>query len=389
MTTLQLPPLSLYVHVPWCLRKCPYCDFNSHALAGALPEVRYVDALLADLEAELPQVWGRRLDSLFIGGGTPSLLSAAAVDRLLSGIRARLPLRPDAEVTLEANPGAVEQGRFEGYREAGVNRLSIGVQSFDDTLLARIGRVHSADEARRAAQAARAAGFDNFNLDLMYGLPGQTPAQSLADLERAVALAPPHLSRYQLTLEPNTLFHARPPALPEDDDLWRMHEEGADALAAHGYTQYEVSAWARPGGCCRHNLNYWQFGDYLGIGAGAHGKLSLPAEGRILRYAKPRDPERYAAAALAGAARTQQREVGPAERAFELMLNGLRLVEGIDLALCEAHAGVTAAMLEPGLGEAQARDLLRLEDGRLVPTALGRRFLNDLLALFLPDEGGG
>jgi len=376
------PPLSLYIHVPWCVRKCPYCDFNSHALRGELPETDYVDALLRDLELELPRVWGRRLHSVFIGGGTPSLLSARAIDRLLAGIRARLPLTPDTEITLEANPGASDAERFAGYRAAGINRLSIGIQSFDNARLAVLGRIHGRDEALRAAEAARQAGFENFNLDLMFGLPEQTPDQALADVESALALAPTHLSVYQLTLEPNTPFHAQPPSLPDDDTIAIMQESLERALAGSGYARYEVSAYARPKRQCAHNRNYWEFGDYLGIGAGAHGKIT-DHEG-ILRVARRQQPQDYLMHAGTPQALAESRRLTPDETAFEFMLNALRLTEGVPVTLFPQRTGLPLAVVEPALAEATRRGLLVEHDDVIRPTAHGQRFLNDLIGLFLP-----
>ena len=381
----QAIPLGLYVHIPWCVRKCPYCDFNSHAVGdGPIPEQAYVDALLRDLELELPLVWGRRVQSLFLGGGTPSLFSAEALARLLSGIRARLPLVSDCEITLEANPGTVEQARFADYRALGINRLSLGIQSFDDALLQRLGRIHDGAEARRAIDAALAAGFDNFNLDLMFGLPGQDPEAGLADLRTALSYAPPHLSWYQLTLEPNTLFHARPPRLPDEEAVDRLYRAGLALLAEHGLHQYEVSAHARPGHACRHNRNYWEYGDYLGIGAGAHGKLSLPDE-RILRRARQRQPKRYLRDAGSAAAITSEQTVSPAERRFEFMLNALRLRGGFDLALFRARTGLEDGALEPELGELLEEGLLSKTGTRIRPSERGWRFLDELTARFLPE----
>ncbi len=382
---MLLPPLSLYIHLPWCVRKCPYCDFNSHEAREAVPEAAYVDALLADLESELPRVWGRRLESVFLGGGTPSLFSPEALDHLFSELRARLPWLPDMEVTLEANPGTTDAGRFRGYREAGVNRRSIGVQSFDDDQLRQLGRIHGAREARVAFEAARSAGFENSNIDLMFGLPGQTVAGALKDLAEGLALGPEHLSWYQLTLEPNTRFAAQPPVLPEEDTLWDMHTAGQEHLAEAGYTQYEVSAYARAGRPCRHNLNYWEFGDYLGIGAGAHGKISLPAEGRILRRWKHRQPRQYMEAARSGEAASGEHTLTREETVFEFMLNAMRLNQGVPLALFTERTGLAPEALEPMRGEAVARGLLTDDPERLEPTELGRRFLNDLQALFLVD----
>jgi oxygen-independent coproporphyrinogen-3 oxidase len=377
-----LPPLSLYVHLPWCVRKCPYCDFNSHAARGELPQAEYVSALLRDLEFDLPRVWGRTVHSVFLGGGTPSLFDPEQIDRLLSGIRARLPLIPDTEITLEANPGTIDFARFRGFREAGVNRLSIGIQSFEHTKLAALGRIHGREEALQAAQAARAAGFENFNLDLMFGLPDQTLTQALADIDTAIGLAPTHLSAYQLTLEPNTAFASNPPAnLPEDDALWDMQEAIQLRLAATGYQQYEVSAYAQPGRECAHNLNYWRFGDYLGIGAGAHAKLTQPHQ--ISRFWKTKHPAAYLAAAgmadgIGGEARVTRSEV-----AGEFMLNALRLSGGFDKALFAERTGLPISQIADTLGQARVRGLLEDDLTSVRPTALGRRFLNDLIALFL------
>jgi len=412
-----LPPLSLYAHFPWCVRKCPYCDFNSHAarrdahgrtnvaggttpgmeevgqrrerlprMPGAtdVPEQQYVDALLADLEADLPRVWGRRVQTIFMGGGTPSLFSPAAIDRFLAGVRARLPLAPDAEITLEANPGTADTERFAAYRAAGVNRLSIGVQSFDNAKLAALGRIHGRDEALRAAETARAAGFDNFNLDLMYGLPDQNPDQALADVRTALQLAPTHLSVYQLTLEPNTPFHARPPVLPDDDTLAAMQEEIESELAAHGFGRYEVSAYAPAGRRCRHNRNYWEFGDYLGIGAGAHAKLT--DAGGITRLARRKQPQDYLAHAGTPAALAEERRLTAEDAAFEFMLNALRLVDGVPRSLFAGRAGLPFLRISERVRRATDRGLLADDHEALRPTALGRRFLNDLIGMFLPAE---
>ena len=378
-----LPPLSLYVHFPWCVRKCPYCDFNSHALRGELPEEQYVDALLTDLETDLPRVWGRPVRSIFLGGGTPSLFSPEAMERLLAGIRARVVLLPEAEVTLEANPGTVETDRFRGYRAAGVNRLSIGIQSFQPEQLEKLGRIHGRDEALGAAQAARAAGFDNFNLDLMFGLPQQTLDEALADLRTALALNPAHLSVYQLTLEPNTLFHAQPPALPDDDVIAAMQDALQTELADAGFAQYEVSAYAHAGRRCRHNLNYWQFGDYLGIGAGAHAKITH-AEG-ITRLWKVKQPRDFLAAAGTPSALGGEQRLGTGDVAFEFMLNALRLTEGVPALLFGERTGLDPACLQKPLTQAVARGLLEPGLDHIRPTPLGRRFLNDLTALFLPE----
>jgi len=372
-------PLALYVHVPWCVRKCPYCDFNSHAFAGRLPEQEYVATLLTDLEAELELAGGRSLRSIFIGGGTPSLFSAEAIAQLLDGVRARCRLTRGCEISMEANPGTAEAGRFHGYRAAGVNRLSLGVQSLDDAKLAALGRIHSAAEVVAAVAMARAAGFDNLNLDLMYGLPGQTPQQALADLQAALDLVPEHLSWYQLTLEPNTPFHRQPPVLPEDDSVWEMQARGSRLLRAAGFRQYEVSAWARPGRRCRHNLNYWRFGDYIGIGAGAHGKLTSPAG--VLRRWKARGPEQYLdpKRRLAG-----EQLVDRQDLPFEFMLNVLRLQQGVRPELFAERTGLALDDSQPVLAGLQARGLLRIRP-RLACTARGRRFLNEVLAAFLVD----
>jgi oxygen-independent coproporphyrinogen-3 oxidase len=396
--TLQLgalPPLALYVHLPWCLKKCPYCDFNSHEMKadggglGELTEGRYLDALAADLESALPLVWGRRVASVFVGGGTPSLFSPDGIDRLLADIRARVPLVPGAEVTLEANPGTFERERFRAFAAAGVTRLSIGVQSFDDALLARIGRVHDAAQAHAAVAEAREA-FATFNIDLMYALPGQTPAMLERDLDTALAFAPPHLSIYHLTIEPNTRFAVEPPALPDDDTASAMLDLIAGRTAAAGLERYEVSAFARAGHRCRHNLNYWAFGDYLGIGAGAHGKLSFPH--RVLRQVRWREPAQYMERALAGRAVSNEHEVARADLPFEFMLGALRLREGFALSRFLERTGLPLSAIERALAEAQRRGLLersRAPDGDTLwrPSARGFDFLSDLQALFLPAGG--
>jgi len=380
-----LPPLSLYVHVPWCVRKCPYCDFNSHELREELPETEYIDALLADLEQDLPGIWGRSVVSVFIGGGTPSLLSAEAIDRLLSGLRARLMLPPDAEITLEANPGTVEQGRFAEYRAAGINRLSIGVQSFNDERLERIGRIHGRAEAIRAAESAHAAGYDDFNLDLMFALPGQDLAEAEQDVRTAIDLEPTHVSHYQLTLEPNTLFAHRPPTLPDEDSAWQMQTACQDILAGRGYTQYEVSAYARTGHRCRHNLNYWRFGDYLGIGAGAHAKVSDAQHQRIVRTSKVRHPRDYVQRAFDDRRIDTERTLSRADASLEFMLNALRLREGFETELFAAHTGLPIRAVEAPLAEAERRGWVEWNLTRIRPTDEGQRLLNDLLGLFLPE----
>jgi len=374
-----LPPLAIYVHIPWCVRKCPYCDFNSHERGGELPEHEYVDAVVADLEGLLPSVWGRRAGSVFIGGGTPSLFSPEAIDRLLSALRARLPLEPGAEITLEANPGTVEAARFRGFREAGVNRLSLGVQSLDDRMLTALGRIHSADEARRAVHLALEQ-FANVNVDLMYGLPGQSPEQARADIEEVVSFGVQHVSAYQLMIEPNTVFWRTRPCLPAHDVCADMQLAVEGALAARGYEHYETSAFALAGRRSRHNLNYWEFGDYLGLGAGAHGKLSL-AE-RITRHERIKQPREYLRAS--GNSITQLKDVPAAELPFEFMLNALRLIGGFPLALFRERTGLPLAALEPALSRAEEQGYIERDWQRARPTVRGQRFLNEVLGLFLP-----
>ena len=383
--TLQLsalPPLSLYIHLPWCLKKCPYCDFNSHAWAGeqALPEQRYLDALCADLEAALPLVWGRQVQSIFIGGGTPSLFSPASIDRLLGDIRARLPLAAGCEVTLEANPGTFEKDRFRAFRAAGVTRLSIGVQSFNDPHLQALGRVHDRAQAIAAVEEAQQA-FETFNLDLMYALPGQTLAELDADLRTALALAPPHLSVYHLTIEPNTWFAKHPPTVPPDDEAYAMLDHITEHTAQAGLERYEVSAYARSGHQCQHNTNYWEFGDYLGIGAGAHSKLSFAH--RVVRQVRFRDPQRYMDQALAGQALAQDNEVRRGDLPFEFMLNALRLRSGFALQDFVERTGLALTAIEAPLQEAERKGLILRDLGRVQPTPRGFDFLSDLQELFL------
>ena len=379
-----LPPLSLYVHFPWCVRKCPYCDFNSHeADVRGIPEAAYLDALAADIEAALPLVWGRPVVSVFVGGGTPSLMSAAGVERLLSDIRARLRLEAECEITLEANPGTFEAERFAAYRAAGVNRLSIGVQSFDPAKLQALGRIHDRAQAEAAAELARRV-FDNFNLDLMFGLPSQSFGQAQADVEAALQFAPPHLSLYQLTLEPNTVFAKYPPAVPDDDTVAEMQDWIEARTAQAGYRRYEVSAYARPGRECRHNLNYWRFGDYLGVGAGAHSKISFPH--RIVRQVRFRQPASYLERAARGEFLAEHVEVGRRDLPFEFMLNALRLSEGVPAGLFAERTGLPASAIEAPLQQAEQRGLIERDATRIQPTALGRRFLTDLQALFLPPD---
>ncbi|MBP9960817.1 MAG: radical SAM family heme chaperone HemW [Pseudomonas sp.] len=380
MALPQLPPLALYIHIPWCVRKCPYCDFNSHAASAELPEEAYVDALLADLEQELPAVYGRPLSSIFFGGGTPSLFSAQALGRLLAGVEQRIPFASDIEITLEANPGTFEQEKFTAYRQLGINRLSIGIQSFQQAKLEALGRIHNGEEAVRAADMARRAGFDNFNLDLMHGLPDQSLDDALSDLRQAIAMGPTHLSWYQLTLEPNTVFWNQPPVLPEDDILWDIQEAGQALLAEHGYAQYEVSAYAQPGRAARHNLNYWSFGDFIGIGAGAHGKLSHP-DGRIVRTWKTRLPKDYLNPAKAFKAGEKLLPVD--ELPFEFLMNALRLTQGVDAELFSQRTGLPMEQLAAARREAEQKGLLQVEPTRLVATPRGQLFLNDLLQYFL------
>ncbi|KHT41814.1 radical SAM family heme chaperone HemW [Pectobacterium brasiliense] len=378
---LKLPPLSLYIHIPWCVQKCPYCDFNSHALKGDVPHQEYVDHLLADLDADLPLASGRELHSIFIGGGTPSLLSAEAMQALLDGVRARIPLTPDAEITMEANPGTVEADRFSGYQRAGINRISIGVQSFDPQKLTRLGRIHGPDEARRAAHLATGLGLRSFNLDLMHGLPDQSLDEALDDLRQAIALNPPHLSWYQLTIEPNTLFSSRPPTLPDDDALWDIYEQGHALLSAAGYQQYETSAYAKPGYQCQHNLNYWRFGDYLGIGCGAHGKLTF-SDGRILRTVKVRHPRGY----MQGTYLDKQHDVANDDRPFEFFMNRFRLLEAAPRADFTAYTGLEEHCIRPQLDQALAQGYLTETATHWQITEHGKLFLNSLLELFLAEE---
>lgn len=378
-----LPPLSLYVHMPWCVRKCPYCDFNSHEKKDDLPEEAYCAALVADLEHALPWIWGRRVVSIFFGGGTPSLFAARSIDRLLSDIRSRIPVTAEAEITLEANPGTFEAQKFRDFRAAGINRLSIGIQSFNDLHLKALGRIHSADEARRAIGIAK-ENFDNINLDLMYGLPGQSPDEARADIEEGIRHGTTHLSAYQLTLEPNTVFYSHPPMLPDHDSAAGM-QEGAEALlAAAGFEHYETSAFAKPGLRSRHNDNYWKFGDYLGLGAGAHGKISFPD--RIERHARAKQPREYMAMAPEGKSIAEHRTLSRADLPFEFMLNALRLTEGVPVALFRERTGLEISTIEAALAKGEASGLLERDWQTLRPSQRGQRFLNELLELFLPDS---
>ena len=381
-----LPPLSLYVHLPWCLKKCPYCDFNSHEWRGegdaSSVQDAYIDALLADLEASLPLIWGRTVHTIFFGGGTPSLFSPEAMDRLISGLRARLRLSGDCEITLEANPGTFEKDRFKAFRQAGITRLSVGVQSFNDDHLKALGRVH--DRAQALAALTEAAQvFDTFNLDLMYALPGQTLAQLTDDVNTALSFAPPHLSIYHLTIEPNTLFAKHPPTLPEDDDAYAMMDRITERTAQAGLGRYEVSAYARPGHACAHNLNYWQFGDYLGIGAGAHSKLSFAH--RIVRQVRYREPQLYMAQATQGEPVTQRQEIARQDLPFEFVLNAFRLKEGFALTDYMERTGLAMTSLQRGLQEAERLGMIERDLLRVWPTARGFDFLSDLQALFLPE----
>jgi putative oxygen-independent coproporphyrinogen III oxidase len=376
--------IALYVHMPWCVRKCPYCDFNSHQLKSAQPDGGYVDTLIRDFDAELPLVTGRRIDTVFFGGGTPSLFAPDDFARLLRALRERIAFACDAEITMEANPGTIERGRFAGYREAGINRISLGAQSFAPRALERLGRIHTADDTHRAVAELRAAGIENFNLDLMYALPEQTLEEAIFDVQTACGLCPTHVSYYQLTLEPGTVFYSRPPPLPDDEAAWRIQSECQALLAAAGYRQYEVSAYAREGFECRHNLNYWQFGDYLGLGAGAHGKLSLESPGKILRTAKPKQPRDYHERVTgSGVAVGERNFVAIADIPFEFMLNALRLNEGFSNECFESRTGLSAEAFSAPMREAKARGLVEATFNGWRPTDLGRRFLNDLQTGFL------
>jgi len=383
---LTLPPLTLYVHLPWCVKKCPYCDFNSHALAGNLPDEDYVNALVADLENELPLVWGRPVHSIFFGGGTPSLFSATQLDRFLSSVRGFVALAPNAEITLEANPGTIEHDSFTAYRKAGINRISLGVQSFDDDSLGRIGRIHGAREAERAIRLIQDAGFDNFNLDLMYGLPGQTLEQAVKDMETALQYNPNHISHYQLTLEPNTAFHANPPPLPDEEQCWDMQEACSELLSRQGLKNYEISAWAKPGQRSAHNINYWRYGDYLGIGAGAHGKVTLAADGIVRRTSKQRHPKTYLAASREGNWYAEKRDVSKSERCFEFFLNQLRLRGGVHVDDFTPRTGLDWSFASENVARAEQRGLLAMQANRLVPTELGWRFINEIQQMFLPGQ---
>jgi putative oxygen-independent coproporphyrinogen III oxidase len=382
------PSLALYVHMPWCVRKCPYCDFNSHQLKSATPDESYIDALIRDFELELPRLAGRRIDTVFFGGGTPSLFQPEEFSRLLAALRQRMAFADDVEITLEANPGTIERGRFAGYRDAGINRVSLGAQTFSPRALELLGRIHSADDTHRAVAELRAAKLDNFNLDLMYALPQQTPEEAAEDVRIACALGPAHISYYQLTLEPGTVFHSRPPALPDEDAAWKIQSAGQQMLADAGYLQYEVSAYAREGRCCRHNINYWLFGDYVGIGAGAHGKLSIELPQRILRTVKPKQPREYQdqvrrASQESATAVGDSALIAVADLPFEFMLNALRLNEGFSADDYRHQTGLELASVAERLAKAEERGLLARRPSGWLATELGRRFLNDLQASFL------
>ncbi|MFV8834394.1 radical SAM family heme chaperone HemW [Aquisalimonas sp.] len=383
MSTLATPPLGLYVHLPWCVRKCPYCDFNSHTAPDQLPVDDYLAALRADLNSELERAQGRRIETVFIGGGTPSLFPADAIGTVLEWLGDHL--AADAEITLEANPGTLEQGRFAGFRAAGVNRLSIGVQSFDDARLQALGRIHGPDDARRAVDAAHEAGFETFNVDLMFALPGQDHAGAMADIDEALRLGAPHISHYQLTIEPNTVFYSRPPALPDEETAWTMQQACSAHLSGHGLQRYEVSAWGRPGHACRHNLNYWRFGDYLAIGAGGHGKVSCSHDGRISRYRKVRVPALYMARAREGRADAECTDVPAADRPLEFLMNALRLDEGFSLSLFTARTGLPAAAIADRIQRAVDDGLLERDDDRVRTTHAGHMYLDSLLQRFLPE----
>ena len=383
-TLLGLPPLSLYVHMPWCVRKCPYCDFNSHVSPGQVPAEEYIHALLADLEQDLSLVWGRPVHSIYFGGGTPSLFSAELIASFLSAARARLDLWPDLEITLEANPGTIEHDSFSAYAEAGVNRVSLGVQSFDDNLLKRIGRIHGRHEIEQSLRSLHAGGISNFNIDLMYALPAQSPAQARRDIKLAIDAGASHISLYQLTIEPNTAFAVQTPQLPVEDEAWEMQQEGMGLLEAANFGQYEISAFAQPGLRSRHNLNYWKYGDFLAVGAGAHGKISLPADGGVRRYAKHRHPRRYLRGLDSGDWLAEQRFLSAEERVFEFFLNQLRLKDGVQISDFSPRTGLPWKVVETRVQQAVDKGLLMAGQSQLRPTALGWKFVNDTQQIFLP-----
>lgn len=380
-----LPPLAIYVHTPWCVKKCPYCDFNSHTFDNAIPEKKYVSALLEDLEQILPEIWGRRITSIFIGGGTPSLFSAESIDNLLSGIRARIQCIADIEITLEANPGTVEQNKFNEFYHAGINRLSIGIQSFDNEKLLSLGRIHDSKEAHTAIETAQHAGFNNINLDLMFGLPQQTIEQGINDLQQAIEHKPAHISWYQLTIEPNTLFYNHPPATPDDDYIFELQQAGQSLLNNHSYHQYEISAYAKNKNQCQHNLNYWQFGDYIALGAGAHGKITRADQQSVYRYWKIRQPQAYMNAP-ANERTSDTQTISNNDLVYEFMLNALRLKNGFDVSLFETHTGLSKDIILETCQQAQDNDLLTVQNNLIKPTELGYRFLNDLINHFANDQ---
>ncbi len=382
----EYPPVTLYIHFPWCVKKCPYCDFNSHAARDEIPEKQYIDALIADLEQHAPDIWGRSIESIFIGGGTPSLISAEGIDRLLGQVRALSKLEPTAEITLEANPGTFEQQRFQDFRTIGINRLSIGIQSFNDDHLKTLGRIHDANNAIAACETARHAGFDNFNIDLMHGLPNQTAAEAIQDVKQAISLQPTHLSYYQLTLEPNTLFATNPPTLPDEDTLADIQEHGKQLITAAGFSQYEVSAYAQDGKQCHHNLNYWRFGDYLGIGAGAHSKLSFPADNSIVRHSKPRHPTDYMKTASSAERIRGMQAVTEEDARLEFMMNALRLTDGFATHDFEQRTGEHIAVIRATLDKAESEGLLTRTMQHIQTTEHGAQYLDTLLQLFMPQE---
>jgi putative oxygen-independent coproporphyrinogen III oxidase len=381
---LRNPPLSLYVHMPWCVRKCPYCDFNSHAVKDELPAENYIRALVADLEQDLPLVWGRPVQSIYFGGGTPSLFSADRIADFLSAARARLDLRPDVEITLEANPGTIEHDSFSAYAQAGINRVSLGVQSFDDKLLKSIGRIHGRSEIEQSLRSLGSAGISNFNIDLMFALPGQSPDQSKRDIELAINAGPAHISFYQLTIEPNTAFAAQPPVLPVDDVAWDMQQCGLDMLEASAYGQYEISAFAQAEKQSRQNVNYWRYGDFLAVGAGAHGKITTAADGRVQRFAKHRHPRRYLQGLQNGDWRAETRVLSDEELVFEFFLNQLRLKQGVTIDDFSLRTGLPWSVVESRVHKAVEKGLLEVHDKRVCPTDLGWRFVNDTQQIFLP-----
>ncbi len=382
-----LPPLSLYIHFPWCVEKCPYCDFNSHTIKNRTPYDEYIDCLLLDLDYELPNIWGRSIESIFMGGGTPSIFPPEAIEKLIQALRARLNFKPDIEITLEANPGTVEQSHFTGFRQAGINRLSMGIQSFNDTMLKKLGRIHNSSQAIRAVEAAQAANFNSFNIDLMFGLPQQTTEQMLIDLQTAIDFQPPHLSHYQLTIEPNTLFAAQPPTLPDDDALWHMTQQAHAQLAEYNYQQYEVSAFSKTGekNQCKHNLNYWQFGDYLGIGAGAHQKITAANTQSITRTAKQKQPQHYMQQVKTNCHIIKQHSLTNQDISFEFMLNALRLSNGFDIQTFNDNTGMDISSIQAILNKAQQNNWLQQDNAQIKPTPLGQQYLNDVVTLFLPD----